>query len=89
VILIDTSAWVDYLRGTGSAATVEVRRLLSTESDRVVEPIAMELLRTVVSIDNHHRAGGLPIRHGAAIVHCDAYFEAIAAITRVDARSLR
>lgn len=44
--LIDTSAWIEFLRGSRSRATDEVRRLLDTELDGVVtcEPIAMELL---------------------------------------------
>ncbi len=44
--LIDTSAWIDYLRGSDSRATSEVRRLLKSESAQVVmcEPVAMELL---------------------------------------------
>lgn len=46
MILIDSSAWVDYLRRTGSTAALEVRRLVSDVPDQVVvcEPIAMELL---------------------------------------------
>jgi predicted nucleic acid-binding protein len=46
VILIDTSAWVEYFRATGSAASVEVRRLLLEETDQVAmcEPVAMEVL---------------------------------------------
>jgi len=46
MILIDTSAWIEYFRATGSTAALEVRRLLSDESDQVVtcEPIAMEVL---------------------------------------------
>lgn len=46
MILVDTSAWIEYFRATGSAAAIEVRRLLSGESDRVVicEPVAMEIL---------------------------------------------
>jgi predicted nucleic acid-binding protein len=46
VILIDTSAWVEYFRATGSAAAVEVRRLLSEEADQAAtcEPVAMEIL---------------------------------------------
>lgn len=44
--LVDTSAWVEYLRATGSPANVEVRRLLRTEPERVAttEPVVMELL---------------------------------------------
>ena len=134
MMLIDTSAWIEYFRGTGSAAAVEVRRLLSAEPDRVVicEPIAMEILAGALDDERHaklerlvnglrslriddaldfrsaatiyrtaRRAGqtirsindcliaAVAIRHGASIVHRDADFEAIAAITGVDARSFR
>ena len=134
MILIDTSAWIEYFRASGSAAAVEVRRLLSTESDRVVicEPVAMEILAGATDDDRHAKlerlVNGLPslqidvaldfrsaatiyrtarragqairslndcliaavsIRHGASIVHRDADFEVIAAITGVDARSFR
>lgn len=46
MILIDTSAWVDYLRGADTAATREVRRLADEAFDDLVtcEPVAMELL---------------------------------------------
>lgn len=46
MILVDTSVWIEYFRATGSAAALEVRRLLSDEPDQVVtcEPIAMEIL---------------------------------------------
>lgn len=45
-VLIDTSAWVEYFRATGSPAALEVRRLLSTDPGSVAmcEPIAMEIL---------------------------------------------
>lgn len=44
--LVDSSAWIEYLRGTGSPAHLEVRRLLHEEPGAVAitEPIAMELL---------------------------------------------
>lgn len=44
--LVDSSAWIEYLRATGSPANVEVRRLLRTEPGRVAttEPVIMELL---------------------------------------------
>jgi predicted nucleic acid-binding protein len=46
VILIDTSAWIEYLRGTDSHAAQEVERRLTGATDQVVmtAPIAMELL---------------------------------------------
>jgi predicted nucleic acid-binding protein len=134
MILIDTSAWIEYLRGTGSPAAVEVRRLLSQEADRVVtcEPIAMELLSGAVDDDKHakleqlvnglpslkiddvvdyrsaaaiyrtaRRAGrtvrsindcliaALSIRHGANMIHRDADFEVIAALTALEAQFFR
>ena len=134
MILIDTSAWIEDFRATGSAAAAEVRRLLSTEPDRVVmcEPVAMEILSGAVDDDKHAKleqlVNGLPtlkvddavdfrsaaaiyraarragqtirsvndcliaavsIRHGASIIHRDADFEAIAAITGLEAQSFR
>jgi predicted nucleic acid-binding protein len=55
VILIDTSAWIEYFRATGSAAAIEVRRLLSEEADQAAmcEPVAMEIL-SGVSDDGAH-----------------------------------
>jgi predicted nucleic acid-binding protein len=46
MILVDTSAWIEYFRATGSTAAVEVRRLLSDETGQIAmcEPIAMEIL---------------------------------------------
>lgn len=65
-ILIDSSAWIEYFRATGSPAALEVRRLLSEEQDRVVmcEPMAMEILAGAVD-DSRYAAleqlvNGLP-----------------------------
>jgi len=45
VYLIDSSAWIEYLRDTGSKAATEVERLIGTDSDiATTEPIVMELL---------------------------------------------
>lgn len=46
MILIDTSAWIEYFRATGSTAAIEVRRLLADETGQTAmcEPIAMEIL---------------------------------------------
>ena len=55
MILTGTSAWIEYFRATGSTAAGEVRRLLATESERVVicEPIAMEILAGALDEDRH------------------------------------
>lgn len=46
VTLVDTSVWVEYLLGTGSAGHLELRRLRDADPTGIVsaEPIAMELL---------------------------------------------
>jgi predicted nucleic acid-binding protein len=55
MILIDTSAWIEYFRASGSAAAGEVRRLLAAEPERVVicEPIAIEILAGALDEDRH------------------------------------
>lgn len=49
--LIDSSAWVEFLRRTGSRANVEVRELLQQRPGDVVttEPVVMELLAGATS----------------------------------------
>ncbi len=49
--LIDTSAWIEYLRGTDSDADDEVDRLLQKEPTNIAitEPIVMELLAGTTS----------------------------------------
>ncbi len=46
MILVDTSVWIEHLRGTGSRAHREFRHLASTDPGAIAicEPIAMELL---------------------------------------------
>jgi predicted nucleic acid-binding protein len=66
VKLIDTSAWIEFFRATGSAAAVEVRRLLAEEADQVAvcEPVAMEILSGVTDDDTYAKlerlVNGLP-----------------------------
>jgi predicted nucleic acid-binding protein len=45
VILADTSAWVEYLRATGSPVHLRLRELIDAEGDlRTTEVVMMELL---------------------------------------------
>ena len=46
MILIDTSAWIEYFRATGTPAADQVRGLLGDRVDDIAmcEPIAMEIL---------------------------------------------
>lgn len=134
MILVDTSVWVDYLRGEDTRATRALRGVLSSLHDSVymTEPVAMELLagatdevmlarlekltnglpslgvdqavdfRAAAAIFRGCRTAGravrnladcliaaVAIRHGARVMHKDADFESIAAVTALDAESLR
>ena len=66
MILVDSSAWIEYFRATGSPAAVEVRRLLSDEATEVAmcEPIAMQILSGAVDDSRHAKleqlVNGLP-----------------------------
>jgi hypothetical protein len=57
---------IEYFRATGSAAAVEVRRLLSDEANQVAmcEPVAMEVLSGAVNDSTHSQleqlVNGLP-----------------------------
>lgn len=44
MILADTSAWVEYLRGTGSAAHTRMRGALTDAEVAVCDPVRMEVL---------------------------------------------
>ena len=45
MILVDTSAWVEFLRGTGSPAHLRLREMLQgSEALATTEPIVMEVL---------------------------------------------
>lgn len=43
-VLVDTSAWIEFLRGTGSPACVAVRTGIGDRSLAVTDPVFMELL---------------------------------------------
>jgi predicted nucleic acid-binding protein len=66
MILVDTSAWIEYFRATGSVASVEVRHLLCEEADQVAmcEPVAMEILSGAIDDSKYAKleqlVNGLP-----------------------------
>ena len=41
--LIDTSAWIEFLRGTGSRTNLKVRELIGYDA-QICDPVRMELL---------------------------------------------
>lgn len=65
-LLVDTSVWIDYLRGAETPARRNLRRQLSAEDPVVMaEPIAMELLAGPTSeriaADITRMVDGLPV----------------------------
>jgi predicted nucleic acid-binding protein len=132
-VLVDTSVWVDYLRGEDTRATRGLRDVLRRpDSVCMTEPVAMELLagatdemmlgrleklttglpslgvdqaldfraaaaiyrgcrqagRTVRNLSNCLIAA-VAIRHGVAVLHKDADYESIAAVSPLEEESLR
>ncbi|HVA60559.1 MAG TPA: PIN domain nuclease [Mycobacteriales bacterium] len=65
MILIDTSAWVEFLRGTGSAVCEEVDRLLGGRM-MITDPVVMEVLAGARDDQHLHELRGLLGRAGMA-----------------------
>jgi predicted nucleic acid-binding protein len=43
-VLVDSSAWVEYLRRTGSAEDRRVRRLIESSEDATTDPVMLEVV---------------------------------------------
>ena len=69
MILVDTSAWVEFLRDTGSSVCLEVERLLGDEI-AVTDPIAMEVFAGARDEKHLHDLRGLLGR--AEMLRCEA-----------------
>lgn len=54
MILIDTSAWIEYLRDTGSPACERVQELLAQDI-AIADPIRMEVLAGARDESHHHQ----------------------------------
>ncbi|WP_293216611.1 PIN domain-containing protein [Mycolicibacterium sp.] len=91
MILIDTSARIEYFRATGSPAAVEVRRLLSSDTDRIVmcEPVAMEILAGAVDDDRYAKLERLVNGVQALKIDDAVDFRSAAAITGLVGESFR
>ena len=69
MIIIDTSAWIEFLRDTGSSACAEVDRLLA-DGAAVTEPVVMEILAGARDEAHLHALRGLLGR--AELLGCQA-----------------
>jgi predicted nucleic acid-binding protein len=62
VTLADTSAWVEFLRGTGSEVDRRVRRLLKRDELVTTDVVLMEVLAGARDADHRDRLRGLLAR---------------------------
>ncbi len=69
MILVDSSAWIEFLRGTGSAVCDEVDRLLDADL-AITDAVAMEVLAGARDEKHLHELRGLLGR--ADMAHCDS-----------------
>jgi predicted nucleic acid-binding protein len=82
-VLADTSAWVEYLRATGSPAHLELRRLIADEAAVVTtEVVVMELLAGASDDDELARLRRLLGRFELLAVQGLADYEAAAELYR-------
>ena len=83
MILADTSAWVEYLRATGSPAHLRLRELIAGEGElATTEVVTMELLAGVASPEEVTRLRRLLLRVQLLPVEGLADYEAAAALYR-------
>lgn len=84
MLLVDTSAWIEHLRATGSPADVELTRLLAQPDPGIVvtPPVVMELLAGAATpaslLTLEALTGGLPL----LALDQDLDFHAAAAVYR-------
>jgi predicted nucleic acid-binding protein len=83
VILADTSAWVEYLRATGSPVHLRLRQLIADEDDLVTtEVVMMELLAGETTTDGVTRLRRLLGRFEVLPIEGLADYEAAAELYR-------
>ena len=80
MILADTSAWVEYLRATGSPTHLHLRELIATDGElATTEVVTMELLAGVATAEEVTRLRRLLLRFPLLPIQGLADYEAAAA----------
>jgi predicted nucleic acid-binding protein len=83
VILADTSAWVEYLRATGSPTHLRLRELIAADGElATTEVVTMELLAGVAAAEEVTRLRRLLLRFQLLPIGGLADYEAAAALYR-------
>ena len=83
MILADTSAWVEYLRATGSPTHLRLRELIAADGElATTEVVTMELLAGVATAEEVTRLRRLLLRFQLLPIEGLADYEAAAALYR-------
>jgi len=84
VILVDTSAWIEFDRATGSSIDQRLTQLIANDSDiAVTEPVVMEVLAGATSNQREHDLRRLLQRYSLLRFDPIVDFDAAARIYRV------
>jgi len=81
LILVDTSAWIEFLRATGHAADLRLRGLIDRDELATTEPVVMELLAGAADESQAVRLRRLVLRAELLPVDGLSDFEKAAALT--------
>ena len=86
--MVDTSAWVEFLRGTGSPVGIQLRGLLTDRAPlATTEPIVMEVLAGARDDKHHSRLRQLVLGGQLLPVRGLAAYEEAAAVYRTCRRA--
>ena len=69
ILLTDSSAWVEYLRATGSRADLRVRELIGSDQLAVTEPVVMEICAGAKRDEQERKLRNLLLRY--QVLHVD------------------
>jgi predicted nucleic acid-binding protein len=82
LILADTSAWIEFLRATGSDAHLRVRHLLETGELATTDAVTMEVLVGARDADHRDRLKRLLLRCDFVAIHGPRDYEDAAEVAR-------
>jgi len=83
MILVDTSAWVEYDRATGSPVDARLTELITTDGPLMVtEPVIMEVLAGARNDEREEQLRGLLLRAGRLPFDAATDFDAASRIYR-------
>jgi len=83
LILADTSAWVEFLRGTGSELDVRLGELLTSDSLATTDVVLMEVLAGARDVSHRDRLRRLLSRCAFSVTEAPHDFEEAADIARI------